>query len=296
MRGSAASDSTTDEPHLVGAEPLGGTSVMPALSSVSPVHLGPGGATQVELVGFLLIGLLGGAHCIGMCGPLVMMYSEQLNATRDSAREGFLSAYEVRQHALFNLGRTVSYALLGGLFGLLGALLFDLSSTVTTLDSVVRGGMGLLVGTFVVVVGTRYILGKHGSHSFVGSGPLSGLYQRATAHIQQWVDGPGIFGLGLVHGLLPCPLLYPAFLYAFARGSPLGGTVALGVLGLGTFPTVFAYGTIIQSVDARHRTRLHRLLGIVFLAMGWMLLSHALGLFGIHVPHIEIPVYQPLSP
>lgn len=267
----------------------------PAPPFTVPLHIGGTAATQVELVGFLLIGLLGGAHCIGMCGPLVTMYSEQLNATRESAREGFLTAYEVRQHALFNLGRTVSYAILGGLFGLLGALLFDLSSAVTTFDSVIRGGMGLLVGTFVVVVGTRYILGKHGSHSFVGSGPLSGLYQRATAHIQQWVDGPGIFGLGLVHGLLPCPLLYPAFLYAFARGSAVGGMLALGVLGLGTFPTVFAYGTIIQSVDARHRTRLHRLLGVVFLAMGWMLLSHALELFGIHVPHIEIPVYQPLT-
>lgn len=263
---------------------------------VLPLHLDGGFAAHAELAVFFLIGLLGGAHCIGMCGPLVTMYSERLASAREargSARDGHLTPYEVRQHALFNLGRTVSYATLGGLFGLLGALVLDASGAVTAVDSLIRATVGILAGAFIIVVGGRYVLGRNGGHSF--GGPLSGLYQRVSSRIQRWVTGPGIVGLGLVHGLLPCPLLYPAFLYVFARGSPSTGVLALGALGLGTFPTVFLYGTVVQSVDATHRARLHRLLGIGFLLMGWMLLAHGLELVGVHLPHLELPIYQPLG-
>ena len=264
-------------------------------SILVPLHLGEVSAVQVELGVFFLIGLLGGAHCIGMCGPLVTMYSERLTQEQQTSHHSALTSYEVRQHALFNLGRTVSYAIIGGLFGLGGALVFDISGIVTALDAIVRASAGFLVGVFIIIVGGRYVLGRHGGHSFVASGPLGNVYQRLASGIEGWVNGPGIIGLGLVHGLLPCPLLYPAFFYAFARGSPLGGALALGALGVGTFPTVFLYGTIIQSVDATHRARLHRLLGIGFLIMGWMLLAHTLSLFGIHLPHFEPPIYQPLT-
>lgn len=84
------------------------------------------------------------------------------------------------------------------------------------------------------------------------------------------------------------------FLYVFARGSPTVGVVALGTLGLGTFPTLFLYGTMIQSIDSPHRGRLHRALGVAFLVMGWMPTGHSLKLLGIPVPYVEVPIYQPL--
>lgn len=257
-----------------------------------PLHVGGiASAAHVELSIFFLIGLLGGAHCLGMCGPLVTMYSERMHS---SSRDGMLTLFEVRQHALFNLGRTVSYAVLGGVFGLVGALVFETASIVTVVGTVVRATAGVIVGIAILVVGVRYVLGHHGGEGFGGGSPVSYVYQRLATRIDEWATGPGIVGLGLVHGLLPCPLLYPAFLYAFARGSPVGGALALLVLGLGTFPTLFLYGTIVQSVSPAHRTQLHRVLGVAFLVMGWMPLSHGLELFGIHVPHVEPPIYQPL--
>lgn len=75
---------------------------------------------RIDIVLFFVIGLLGGAHCIGMCGPLVTMYSKQMDTddvaakkSRLSRPSGHLSVYEVRQHVLFNVGRTASYAILG---------------------------------------------------------------------------------------------------------------------------------------------------------------------------------------
>jgi sulfite exporter TauE/SafE len=252
----------------------------------------PAATNSVELGVFLLIGLLGGAHCLGMCGPIVTMYADRLNR-RTESREDVLTLYEVRQHALFNAGRTLSYAILGGIFGLLGGLFFGAAETVTTVGQTLRAVTGLAVGVFVLGVGIRYIAGRQGS-LLGGWAPLSGVYRRLSGHVDQVVDGHGILGLGVLHGFLPCPLLYPAFLYAFARGDPLVGVLALGVLGVGTFPTLFLYGTIVGSVSATQRHRLHRALGVAFVLLAWIPLSHGLMLFGIDVPHLPVPIYQPL--
>lgn len=258
-----------------------------------PLHVRGAPATDIELVVFLVVGVLGGAHCLGMCGPLVTMYSDRLASSSASGRDDVLSLYEVRQHALFNLGRTVSYAVLGGAFGLAGALIFDAASFVTTVGTAVRAVAGVCVGAFILLAGARYALGRHVSHGGLGSGTFGRIYSRFAAALDDRVTGPRIVTLGLVHGFLPCPLLYPAFLYAFARGSPTAGVLALATLGVGTFPTLFFYGTVIQSVSPAHRAQLHRALGVAFLVMGWMPLAHGLELLGVSIPHVEVPIYMP---
>jgi sulfite exporter TauE/SafE len=240
----------------------------------------PGG---IELAAFLVVGALGGAHCLGMCGPLVTVYADRLGRGRGT------SAFELRQHALFNLGRTASYALLGALAGLAGSLFFR-AAAVAALGNAVRAAVGVLVGTAVVGTGVRYLLGKRGtSLSFPGVGRASAAFGRARSTLEGFVDGPGIVGLGAVHGLLPCPILYPAYLYAFARGSPAFGALALAALGAGTFPTLFVYGTALGALGERTRNRLHRALGAAFLAMGVLLVLHGLGAAGLPVPHVGLP-------
>jgi sulfite exporter TauE/SafE len=260
------------------------------------LHTGVLPSGGIELSAFFLIGLLGGAHCLGMCGPLVTTYADQFGGTADDP-DG-VTFRELRQHLLFNGGRTLSYAALGGLFGLAGAFVFDTASVVLAVSDAVRATAGLVVGLFIVGTGLRYASGRHGSHGGLDLpvvGRLTGVFGTLQSRIHGWARGPGIVGLGLVHGLLPCPLLYPAYLYAFARGSPLAGVLTLGVLGLGTIPTLFVYGTVVQSVDATNRQRLHRALGVAFLFLGLMPIAHSLVLFGIQVPHVEPPIYQPLG-
>ncbi|RKD94919.1 sulfite exporter TauE/SafE family protein [Halopiger aswanensis] len=258
----------------------------------------------VDVLLFLVIGLLGGAHCIGMCGPLVTVYASRMDGaatdggrtgtrSRSSGRESHLTTYEVRQHALFNIGRTASYTLLGALFGALGSLLFVTTDALTPVLETVRGGVGLVIGGFVIATGVYYLLGRT-----TGGIQLPGLERvvsRLTAHVDRLANGPGIVGLGALHGLLPCPILYPAFLYAFATGSPAGGALALAALGIGTIPAVFAYGTVIDAVDVEHRRRVHRLLGVAFIVLGYVLLAHGLMSLGIHVPHPSLPFYDGLE-
>jgi sulfite exporter TauE/SafE len=253
---------------------------------------------------FLLIGLLAGAHCIGMCGPLVTIYAKQMDGTRTdggqpagatagSTRQAHLTLYEVRQHALFNIGRTLSYTALGALVGLLGGVVFLGAGELTATANTVRGVSGVVIGTFVIVTGVVYVLGRVSMGlQLPGTGRIM---KRLTGAVDRLANGPGIVGLGAVHGLLPCPILYPAYLYAFSTGSPLAGGIALFALGLGTIPTVFAYGTIIESVGAVHRRRMHRVLGVLFVALGYVLFAHGLMALGYHIPHPMFPFWDPLG-
>lgn len=248
---------------------------------------------------FLVIGLLGGAHCIGMCGPLVTIYARNMNSTRADGghvrrtREAHLTPYEVRQHLLFNVGRAASYTLIGVLMGTLGAVLFVGMGEVTAAVDTIRGVLGIGIGALVVAIGGHYLMGR------VSVGVRLPGTQVVTRRLSNWVgrlaNGPGIVGLGAVHGLLPCPILYPAYLYAFASGSPLAGGVALAALGIGTIPAVFAYGTLIESVDVTHRRRLHQLLGVAFLVLGYILFAHGMMVLGYHLPHPELPFWDPLG-
>lgn len=260
--------------------------------------LDPTAMEPVGLVVFALIGLLGGAHCLGMCGPLVTIYSDRLREQADGpAARNSLTLGMVRQHALFNLGRTVSYAIIGGLFGLAGSFVFVSTREVTAVASDVHAIAGITAGLLIVAMGIHYLIGRGllgGSVSLpvVGS-VLASVQGRLLANVDSWVGNSRIVGLGAAHGLLPCPLLYPAFLYAFVQGSPVGGALALAVLGLGTVPSLFVYGTLFQSLSVETRVRLHRVLGLAFIVLGYIPLQHGLMTVGIELPHVPLPHYDP---
>ncbi|OYR47462.1 sulfite exporter TauE/SafE family protein [Halorubrum sp. Ea8] len=275
-----------------------GASLAPATATCEPtgtIH----SAEPLSLGVFLLVGLLGGAHCLGMCGPLVSTYADRMREGAADGRAGGrndLTVRQVRQHALFNLGRTASYAAIGGLFGLAGSLAFVTGRTVTTVAGDVHALAGIAVGGVVIAIGARYALRLELRRIPVpgldaAAGVVTG---RIVPRVDAWVGSWRIVGLGAAHGLLPCPLLYPAFLYAFVQGSALGGAAALGALGLGTVPALFVFGTAFGAVSVETRMRIHRALGVAFVALGYIPLQHGLATLGVPLPHPPIPYYSPL--
>lgn len=254
------------------------------------------GTASIELAVFALIGLLGGAHCIGMCGPLASMYAERLDSREGGVKTGTL----VRQQLSFNLGRTTGYMLSGFAFGLLGTVFYDVAA-VDRYGALLRAAVGIVVGGFIISVGCYRVVGRMGSVLDLvpggrhGGRAVSRIHQTVTARLDSWIDPSRVFVLGATHSVLPCPLLFPAFLYAFSRGNPISGALSLAVLGLSTIPTMLLYGTAIGSLSSRSRTSLHRALGISFLVLGYLPLSHGLAMLGVNVPRISVPVYQPLS-
>ena len=281
------------------------------LAAVLHTMTASGTARPAGLGVFLLIGLLGGAHCLGMCGPLVTTYADRMRAAeRDgTSRPGGgcradgggptarLSVGMVRQHGLFNLGRTLSYTVLGGLFGLAGSLVFVSAAALSTAFRTLHIVTGLGVGVAIIAAGVSYLL-RGRTLSLPGESLLTpvtaAIQTRLTDHVDDYVTGPGIVALGAVHGLLPCPLLYPAFLAAFAGASAVDGALSLAALGVGTVPSLFLYGTLFQSVSTTTRLRLHRALGVAFVLLGYIPLRHALVQLGVSLPGVPIPIYQPV--
>ena len=247
---------------------------------------------EVGLAMFFLIGLFSGAHCLGMCGPLITLYSDRAGFSDDH-----VEWRAIRQHLMFNLGRAASYALIGALMGALGRMVFDIA-TIAAVAGPVRGVMGILVGVAIIATGVAYLRG--GSARNVVSIPflerrVSRVTEILTRHVDHWVRGPRIAGLGMVHGLLPCPILYPAYMYALTTGSPIQGGLSLAALGLGTVPILFLYGTVLEAMSVNTRIQLHRGLGVAFVVLGYLPLSMGLMAFGVHLPHPELPIYQPLE-
>lgn len=248
---------------------------------------------RVDLVLFFGIGVLGGVHCIGMCGPVVSMYDKA--RTRDG-EQGAVSREAMYQHGLFNIGRTVSYAILGCLFGALGGALYLTMESLLAITNPFRGSVGVILGGLIILHGLSSAVGHQSSilHRLPIPGITVGrLLDGAAGRLNRLADGPGIIGLGLLHGLVPCPMLYAAFVYVFAVGSPTVGGAALTAFGLGTVPAVFLYGTAIGSLDHFRSGRLHRVLGGLFVLLGYVLLAHGLMALGVHIPHPELPHYLP---
>ena len=239
------------------------------------------------LVAMAGLGLIGSVHCLGMCGPLVTTYADRLDDG------GPLSTHEIRQQSLFNVGRAVSYTLIGGVFGALGGLVYDVAG-LASLGATVRGGVGVLVGLFILTVGVGYLTRGRAVDITRSLPVIGGLFSRVSssmvARLDRLVDGPGMVGLGAMHGLLPCPLLYPAFLYAASTGSPVTGALSLAALGLGTIPLVFAYGTAFGTLSPSNKPTLHRIMGAAFLVLALVPLAKGLAVFGIAVPRPPLPM------
>ncbi|QIB75570.1 sulfite exporter TauE/SafE family protein [Halogeometricum borinquense] len=252
--------------------------------------------TGVEAGVFLVVGVLGGAHCLGMCGPLVSVYADRLRATDDTDAE--LTVRQVRQHTLFNLGRAAGYAVVGAILAAIGAVTVGALDAVVAIGTGVRATTGVLVGVLIMATGVSYLRGGAGSVVRL-PGRLSNAFRRISSVLTNRVDAlvgdTRIVGLGVGHAFLPCPITYPAYLYAFATADPVRAAFLLSLLGLGTIPTLFVYGTALGSLSAGRRRSLHRVLGAVFLVLGYLPLAHGLMLVGIHLPHPMIPVYQPLG-
>jgi hypothetical protein len=256
-------------------------------------------ASNGDLLLFLVVGALAGAHCLGMCGPLVSTYADRITAQRPERERGRITTTDVRQHGLFNLGRTAGYTVVGGLLGLVGSVVVGTAATVDPIATVVRGGVGIVVGLFILAAGVGYLLGgSTATATLTGMPAIGRLFGKITGLLTSKVDrlagSTGIVGLGAVHAFLPCPILYPAYLYAFAIGDPVRGALALGLLGVGTIPTLLAYGLALGSLSVGRRKLLHRAMGVAFLALGYLPLAHGLMLFGVSLPYPNVPFYQPL--
>ena len=183
---------------------------------------------ELSLMAALLVGLLGGGHCVGMCGGIVAAVTVTL--PKQQPKLGYLLAY--------NLGRIASYGAAGVLAGAVGASSFFLQQVLP-----VEKILYALASLMLIVLGL-YLAGIwHGVTKLEWLGSL--LWQRLqplSRHFLPVQSPRQAFALGTVWGWLPCGLVYSVLVAALATGSPARGGLLMLAFGLGTLPALLAMG------------------------------------------------------
>ncbi len=207
----------------------------------------------------LVAGLVGSAHCFGMCGGIAgaMGMAAAQNGVRGS-RLGL-------QATLYNLGRISSYVLGGVIVGILGAALGDMIN-LPSWSLWLRG----LTGLVLVLLGLQIAFGwrlltffeRGGAHLWRRLGPLAGRLLGKRSAINA-------LGLGMLWGWLPCGLSYSMLLVAATTGTAWGGGAVMLAFGLGTLPSMIAAsyaGGRLGALPGGRRTRI--IAGLLIALMG----------------------------
>nr|WP_255263656.1 sulfite exporter TauE/SafE family protein [Pseudomonas aegrilactucae] len=199
----------------------------------------------------LILGLLGGGHCLGMCGGLMGALTLAIPREQRSRRFNLLLAY--------NAGRILSYATAGLLLGLAGWALAD---------SPLATGMRVLAALLLICMGL-YLAGW-----WSGLTRIERLGRGLWRHIQPVATRllpvsslPRALLLGALWGWLPCGLVYSTLLWAASQGNALDSALLMLAFGLGTWPVLLATGLAAERTNALLRKRGVRITGGVLVIL-----------------------------
>ncbi len=183
----------------------------------------------IDLLSVITIAFLGSfGHCIGMCGGIVIAYSST------KVDSGWHRGKQAAAHLVYSLGRTLTYTVLGFIFGYLGG--------VSTFSNVANGSLLVAAGVAMILAG----LSLDGRIKFLSrfSNPMSEskMFGRIFRALLQDNSLYSLFLLGMLNGFLPCGFVYFFAITAASTGSPLWGGFVMMVFGLSTIPALFSLG------------------------------------------------------
>ncbi len=216
--------------------------------------------TSMSFGMLFVIGLLTSVHCVAMCGGINL--SQCLTATGRSP---------VKASALYNLGRVISYTVVGFLVGALGR--------VVTFDGAFKGVVQIIAGVFMVIMGLNIL------QIFPW---LRRLMPRMPRFIADRIDrgkrkSKSNFVIGLLNGLMPCGPLQAMQIYALSTGSPVEGALSMMLFGLGTVPLMFGFGAFSSLLSRRFTKKMMTAGAILVTVLGMTMFRQGANLSGINL-------------
>ena len=199
-----------------------------------------------------LVGLLGGTHCVGMCGGIVGALSLGAPARWS-------------MHLAYNAGRILSYSMAGAIAGALGAASLTLEG-----QAPVRLTLYLLANLMLVALGL-YLLGVTRALAF-----SERLGQNLWRHLQplsrRFLPARRVtpaFSLGLLWGWLARGVVYSVLATALTAGSAERGGLMMLSFGLGTLPNLLLAGILLARLNEFVRLPAVRIIsGLLVLGFG----------------------------
>jgi sulfite exporter TauE/SafE len=213
------------------------------------------------LTAALLAGLLGSAHCVGMCAGISGLFAVKANIATVRQQLPFALTY--------NFGRVLSYALLGIIVGSFGSVIIKASPAMA-------GGIRILSGVVIILVGLKIAFDLRLLNPIERMGGT--LWTRISPLAQNLVPVtslPRALGLGIVWGWLPCGLVYSVLLIAATSAKSADGAMIMVAFGIGTMPAMLMTGLGVAQLAQLLRRKAARvglgslvvLLGLLTIAM-----------------------------
>lgn len=210
------------------------------------------------LAAAFVTGLLGSAHCFGMCAGLSGLFA--VNASVASLRP------QIPMAVAYNTGRILSYAFLGIVVASLGQTVVK---AIPNIAAPVRFASGLLI----VIVGLQVAF----NWRFLA--PVEKAGAKIWNHIAPAAKGllpvtsmPKALGLGLLWGWLPCGLVYSVLLLAATTANAVNGGLVMLAFGVGTMPAMIMTG-ISASKLSRFMSRKRLGAGLLIILIGLLTLA-----------------------
>jgi uncharacterized protein len=203
-----------------------------------------------------LLGFLGSFHCVGMCGPIALAVARGSNKSYASNK------------ILYNLGRSVTYSILGLIVGLLG---FSLSL------AGIQQGFSIGMGIMILILAINY----RTSSQFYKIHGLSRLVNFVKKYLRKFLKAggkAGYFATGLANGLLPCGMVYMALVAAIALQDPLMSATYMFFFGMGTIPLLAAVMWSGTLIPVAYRQSFQRAIPYLGLLIGILIIFRGLGL------------------
>lgn len=193
------------------------------------------------LIGAWLAGLLGGAHCLAMCGGFV---AAMAGASSPSRAVPLQPARALAWAQLpYNLGRITTYTVLGAAAGGMGGAVLGTSDWLPVQRTLyVIANLALLALAWVIVTRREGLLWLQlaGSRLFVRLRPvMKPLLHRAGVAPR--------FALGTLWGFVPCAMTYSVLPVALFAGGWWQGALVMAAFGLGTLPNLMAAGWFVAT-------------------------------------------------
>ncbi|MFA7893436.1 sulfite exporter TauE/SafE family protein [Pseudomonas putida] len=193
----------------------------------------------------LVLGLLGGGHCIGMCGGLMGALTLAIPPAQRGRRLRLLVAY--------NVGRVLSYTVAGLMLGMAGWAVANSPAVLV---------LRIMAALLLIAMGL-YLAGW-----WSGLTRIEAMGRGLWRHIQPVASRllpvsslPRALLLGALWGWLPCGLVYSTLLWAASQGNALHSAALMAAFGLGTWPVLLATGLAAERINRLLRRRSVRVAG-----------------------------------
>ena len=216
--------------------------------------------SSVYLIFFTTGLTVGFAHCIGMCGPIVISLSLNIKDRPSLVPNLF-----------YNFGRTATYGILGAAMG--GAASF---TRFTQGIGGLQQAILIAAGVLIVVMGAAMTGWLPADRLFGNFTPSGGFINKAFQRLFGHQNNLVFFPIGMLLGLLPCGPVYTAMIAAARTSmdaastlqSVLSGAAVMICFGLGTIPALLILSQVSNVRWLKHRDIIYKFGGLLMIGMG----------------------------